>query len=93
MSGGSYNYAYITVEAEYVGKMFDAELDSLMKDLVVVLHDLEWWVDDDISEEDYRDAVRKFKKKWFGNRDERLVQIIQDECEKLKVELLKVVEA
>lgn len=66
MSGGSYDYMYSRVEEEYVDRMFDSQLDNMMKDLVDVLHDLEWWQSGDYSEGTYREAVKKFKKKWFG---------------------------
>ena len=65
MSGGSYDYQYSTFESYYVDKMFDKELNELCKDLIKVLHDVEWWQSDDIGEEDYRKTVQKFKKKWL----------------------------
>ena len=68
MSGGSYDYKSYVIEEYYVGRMFDVELNEMMKDLVQVLHDVEWWQSDDISEEDYRETVTKFKKKWFRRR-------------------------
>lgn len=43
MSGGSYSYVYCRVEEECVNRMFDSQLNEMMKDLVKVLHDLEWW--------------------------------------------------
>ena len=42
MSGGSYSYVYCRVEEECVNRMFDSQLNAMMKDLVEVLHDLEW---------------------------------------------------
>lgn len=65
MSGGSFNYTCWTVKNEYVGYMRDDELNALMEDLVEVLHDLEWWVSDDIGEKEYRKTVEKFKKRWL----------------------------
>ena len=65
MSGGSYDYKYITFDAYYVGKMYDKELDDMFKDITDLLHDVEWWQSDDIDEEDYRESVNKFKKKWL----------------------------
>lgn len=41
MSGGSYSYVYCRVEEECVNRMFDSQLNEMMKDLVDVLHDLE----------------------------------------------------
>ena len=40
MSGGSYSYIYCRVEEECVNRMFDPQLNEMMKDLVKVLHDL-----------------------------------------------------
>lgn len=37
MSGGSYGYGYFTVSDQYVGRMYDSELDEMMKDLVDVV--------------------------------------------------------
>lgn len=41
MSGGSYNYIFTNIEYDLVGRMYDTELNEMMKDLVEVLHDLE----------------------------------------------------
>ena len=43
MSGGSYNYLYSQIEDEYVGRMYDIELNDMMKDLTKLLKILEWW--------------------------------------------------
>ena len=92
MSGGSYNYGYSTVEYTYVGEMLDSELDEMMKDLVEVLHDLERYVDCDISEETYRETVTKFKRKWFKRRKCDIEALVNEEFEKKKAELLKELE-
>ncbi len=87
MSGGSYNYQFYRVEEEYVGRMHDVELNGMMKDLIEVLHDLEWWQSDDIGEEDYRETVKKFKQKWFGANNERVQKTIDEKIEELRTEL------
>ena len=92
MSGGSYNYEYYRVEEEYVGAMHDAELDEMMKDLVKVLHDVEWWQSADICEEKYRKTVKAFKDKWFNSdRGERLKPIIDKKINGLRAELLNMI--
>lgn len=92
MSGGSYNYEYYRVEEEYVGSMYDAELDEMMKDLVKVLHDVEWWQSCDIGEEDYRQTVKAFKAKWFDfDRGERLKPIIERKINKVRKELMDMI--
>lgn len=92
MSGGSYNYGYSTVEYTYVGEMQDTELNEMMKDLVEVLHDLEWWTSGDIGEERYRETVTKFKSKWFKRRKCDIEELVSEEFEKKKQELLKELE-
>lgn len=92
MSGGSYDYTYSRVEDEYVGLMYDAELDEMMKDLVDVLHDVEWWQSSDIGEEDYRKTVKEFKNKWFNSdRSERLKPIIDRKINKVRKELIDMI--
>lgn len=88
MSGGSYGYRYFTVSDQYVGRMYDSELDEMMKDLVDVLHDVEWWRSGDSSEEKYRETVKKFKKKWFKRSKIDVQKLIEDQFNKTKQELL-----
>lgn len=87
MSGGSYNYLFHQVEYEYLNRMYDAELNRMMKDLIEVLHDLEWWQSDDIGEEQYRETVKKFKQKWFESNKSRVENIIDEKIEELRTEL------
>ena len=89
MSGGSYSYVYCKVENECVGRMFDRQLDEMMKDLVKVLHDLEWWKSSDTGEDIYRRAVTEFKKKWFKQRKIDVQKQIESEFERTKDELMK----
>ena len=92
MSGGSYSYEFYRVEDEYVGAMHDAELDDMMKDLVKVLHDVEWWQSSDIGEEDYRKTVKAFKAKWFNaDRSERLKPIIDRRINEVRTELINMI--
>lgn len=89
MSGGSYKYEFGRIEDEYVGKMYDSQLNAMMKDLCKLLHDLEWWQSCDYSEERYRDTVRKFKKKWFKQTKIDVQKQIESKLEQTKDELLK----
>ena len=90
-SGGSYDYMCYSIENTYIDRVCDEELNMMLKDLVLVLHDLEWWQSGDIGEEDYRKTLNNFKNKWFGNRDERLKEIIESKCKELENHLLNVV--
>lgn len=88
MSGGSYNYIYYKLEEECVGRMFDNELNDMIKDLCKLLHDLEWWQSSDCCEDTYRKSVNEFKTKWFnGNREERLKEYIDNNIKLCKQQL------
>lgn len=89
MSGGSYNYMYSQIEYEYAGKMHDSQLNAMMKDLIELLHDLEWWQSSDTGEDTYRRAVTEFKKKWFKQTKIDVQKQIESEFEKTKDELMK----
>lgn len=92
MSGGSYDYKYYTIEEYYIGAMYDEELNEMMKDLVEVLHDVEWWQSGDISEDDYRKTVKEFKDKWFNaDRSERLKLIIDRRINEVRTELINMI--
>ena len=88
MSGGSYDYLCYRIEDTYVGRMYDLEFDEMMRDLGILLKSLEWWRSGDTSEDSYRKQAMEFKEKWFkGDRQERLMQIIDLEVDKLKLKL------
>lgn len=88
MSGGSFNYGYVKIEYDYVGYMQDREMDDLMKDIVKIMHDLEWWKSGDIDEEDYRETVKNFKKKWFKqSSNKRIKKYINEELNQFKENL------
>ena len=89
MSGGSYSYIYNRVEEECVNRMYDSQLNEMMKDLVKVLHDLELWKSSDTGEETYRRTVTEFKKKWFKQTKIDVQKQIESEFERTKDKLLK----
>lgn len=92
MSGGSCDYVCYKIEDQLVGRMEDAELDDLMKDIVTLAHDLEWYLSSDTGEETYRASVKRFKDKWFKiNRETRLKGYIDERIEKTRQDLLKMV--
>ena len=49
----------------YEDQLEDEQLNELLLDFCKVLHDLEWYRSDDISQEDYKETVKKFKDKWL----------------------------
>ena len=88
MSGGSHGYICYRIEEELCGQMYDAELNDLMKDIVKLAHDLEWYDSSDIGEESYKKTVAEFKRKWFkAEREDRLKVYIDDAMEKLRSEM------
>ena len=90
MSGGSRNYLYWKIESEYVGKMYDSEINELVNDIAKLFHDVEWYESGDYSEETYRESVREFKKKWFNvSRDEMIQRTIEKETKELELRLKK----
>ena len=92
MSGGSYDYICYKLEEECGNRMYDAEMNDLIKDLCEVLHDLEWWQSSDTSENKYRESLTKFKKKWFcENREERLKKYIDEQTSIVRTELYKLI--
>lgn len=93
MSGGSYDYICYRLSEECEGRMHDAELNELVKDLSEVLHDLEWWQSGDTGEERYRRTVRSFKRKWLGAdaRVRTLEKIINEKTESLRTELIEMI--
>ena len=56
MSGGSYNYMYCRIEDEYVGRMFDAQLNEMMK--VFLVKNI-----NDIHDEFVREACARLDRK------------------------------
>lgn len=91
MSGGSFDYGYCVIERDYVGRMEDREMNDLMNDIAKVMHDLEWWQSCDISEEDYRETVDKFKEKWFKqSSDDRLKKYIDAELDLFKKDIHRI---
>lgn len=92
MSGGSYDYIYLTLEETCEGQMYDAEMDDLIKDLCKVLHDLEWWQSGDTGEESYRKSLAEFKNKWFkGDRNKRLKGYIDKQVGYVKRSLYQLI--
>lgn len=92
MSGGSLNYISYKIEEELVGRMEDAELNDLMKDVAELAHALEWYLSYDTSESTYRDKVNEFKRKWFkSNREERLKGYIDEVLDKTRKELYEMI--
>ena len=76
MSGGAFNYCYSSV-ADAARYAHDPEIRALLKDLADLLYEEEWYHSGDTGKEDYENALRDFKKKWFGGTDARLVRVAE----------------
>lgn len=90
MSGGSLDYLYYKVE-DASRQIQDREISALCVDFAKVLHDVEWYIDCDIGKDTLDKTIRAFKKKWFGPRDERLKEIVDDAIHELKTELYETI--
>lgn len=100
MSGGHFDYVQDQVSEEFGGQWRDEEIDELFRDLFgtdydsrrrSLAHELDWWLSCDTSEKAYREAVKRFKDKWFHrtpkNRTEFYAGKLQEACERYKSEL------
>ena len=75
MSGGSMDYIYFKVE-EAASMTNDVEFSNMLRDAAKVLHDEEWWMSYDCSEDEYRKSLAEFKSKWFkGNRNSIIAEL------------------
>ena len=92
MSGGSCNYVCYKIKEELCGRMEDAELNDLIKDIAELAHALEWYLSCDTNEESYGNAVREFKQKWFKtSREERLKEYIDESLDNMRRDLYKLI--
>ena len=100
MSGGHFDYGY---HPENLGGTWcDEEINELYHDLFCggefavrdyggLFQSLDFYLSYDTSEEDYREAVKKFKAKWFHRTPKNRVEFyqgkLQDYCDQLKREM------
>lgn len=92
----------INAEQYLVGRMHDEELDAMMADLFAYGRDdtkdqagpviaLSMWEASDWGEDEYREAVKRFKDKWFKRTPKNRVEFyqgkLQEYCDKLKAEM------
>lgn len=88
MSGGSMNYICYRMEEELDGKMQDAEINDIVKDIIKLAHSLEWALSDDTDIISYKKDVANFKNKWFkGNRQKRLKGYVDERLQETREEL------
>lgn len=86
MSGGSMDYVGFKIQ-EYTADLCDKEMTELAEDIAGIFLQAERWHSADACENQYREAVSKFKLKWFsGNREMRLTRYIDEILDKAKRE-------
>ena len=98
MSGGRFNYADGNLKSEMFGwvdepydVMEDEEISELVWDLLNLIHEFDYYESGDTLREDYIKAKQEFKKKWFGNRSERLEQIVDKKIDQLREEVKEMI--
>lgn len=101
MSGGRFDYDNEFLGNKMDGQWRDPVINELFHDLFCA-HNyqsrygglalmLDFWLSDDLGEEDYRIAVEAFKAKWFKNQNickEATERYIDKKVEELKAECL-----
>lgn len=100
MSGGHFEYSYHPENLD--GQWCDEEINELYHDLFCggefavrdyggLFQSLDFYLSYDTSEEDYREAVKKFKAKWFHRTPRQRVEFyqskLQERCDQLKREM------
>lgn len=100
MSGGSlFNYTYPSFEGAD-GEWQDVEINALYHDLFIggefsvrgyggLCQSLDFYVSGDTCEEEYREAVTRFKAKWFKRTPKNRVEFYQNELQKMCDEFKK----
>ena len=102
MSGGHFFLDTHQIGHAMDGEWQDEEINELFHDLFCaelwngryggLAAALDYWLSCDVSEEVYREYVRKFKEKWFNRTKEDRVEFycakLQEKCDELKGELV-----
>lgn len=104
MSGGRFKYKDSELKTELFGwcgseywtpannPMEDVELSDLVFDVLELVHELDWYQCGDSDQNDYIDAAKKFKEKWFKqSRTSRLKHYIDMSIEDLKKQLYEAI--
>lgn len=98
MSGGRFNYANCNLKSEMFGwvdepynVMEDDEISELVWDVLELIRVFDYYSCSDTSRDTYIKRKNAFKKKWFGNRDERLEKIVDKKIEQLREEVKEMI--
>ena len=101
MSRGRFNYLNEHLKTEMYGydeergninPYEDHEISELMFDLLNLTYSLDSYLSSDTCREDYIEDKKKFKEKWFKtDREHRIKNIIVEQLELTKKELLEMI--
>lgn len=100
MSGGYFDYKDLDLscQIEYrcnTNNPFeDLEISELVKDVLALIHDFDWYKSGDTCEDSYLQSKRDFKKKWLSSkgREETIRRMVDESIDRLKEELYKTYE-
>lgn len=73
-----------------INPLEDRVISEIVWDVFCLLHSFDWYKSDDTGEEDYREDVERFKKKWLKTIPKaRIKEIVDDEIAKTEGSLYK----
>ena len=98
MSGGKFGYYNEYLKDEmlvYHGRpnsvMEDDEISELVFDVLELIRVYDYYSCSDTDRDTYIKRKKEFKKKWFGNRSERLEQIVDKKIEQFREEVKEMI--
>ena len=98
MSGGKFGYYNQYLKAEMFvysdipnNVMEDDEISELVWDVLELIRVFDYYSCSDTDRDTYIERKNEFKKKWFGNRSERLEKIVDRKIEELKGEIVEMI--
>lgn len=97
MSGGHFDYLDSSLKNEIFGYsdkfhnvLDDRELSELVWDILDLLHDYDWYICGDTSEDSWIKARKEFKDKWFNaERNDIIKRMIDQSVDECRQELYK----
>lgn len=98
MSGGKFGYYNKYLKDEMFAYddrpnnvMEDDEISELVWDVLELIRVFDYYSCSDTGRDTYIKRKNEFKKKWFGNRSERLEQIVDKKIERLREEVKEMI--
>ena len=98
MSGGRFGYYNKYLKDEMFAYddrpnnvMEDDEISELVWDVLELIRVFDYYCCKDTGRDTYIKRKNEFKKKWFGNRSERLEQIVDKKIDQLREEVKEMI--